>query len=592
MKKRFFLRASALLTVLPVAQAGGVVVFEGPSGGAGNVRVYDELTGALVSAPVALQGVAFVGFDHTGHTRLTERVGDLPRWRDDVPGAARIALPFDGGSLYHYRRAQGEGGTVFGYAHVTRDGDARALLEVAGIGAGGIGDPFLGRVGVSPNADAFLAATAVEAGGNLLEVTLGPTPSVIDRTSDQPPRRFGGESLALGESFGVAVCARGILRFDRAGTAPAKPVAFLAGQAPSYFSGQLVLSGNAQWAATTAGSGSSALHVFCFDATGIARRATTTPTALSGAGFLPLVEDGPHLAVSDDGSQCAWRTEGATTEAFTRRLQSPPTVGAQFLTSDLNFLDTLDEVGVLYFRASGALSMAVGERMTPAGNAIEKLDFYDVMLSEGGTPSFTNMSMSSGDATLPFFSVPAINPEDGMYLTPDRAAVVMHDDTNGAVIVHRIGQVGVAQILTDVKELDLVEFAGAFAMISIRRDSGQQPYELYRVPLTFATPPVLITSIASGGRFDRPSIRRESWIAFVAHELVGDRIGRVQLSTGIAHEFSPVPDVLGPTVGRTQLGSFAFSRGAPNAQHLVWPLGGATVQLLAPAGPGFVLPGA
>ncbi|MFN0241493.1 MAG: hypothetical protein ACKVWV_01240 [Planctomycetota bacterium] len=590
---KLFSRATALLTVLSVAQAGGVVIFEGPIGGAGNLRVYDELTGALLSAPAALQGVTFVAFDHTGHTRLTERVGDLPRWRDDVPGAARLALPYDGGCLYHYRRTLAQGGTVYGYAHVTRDGDARPLLEVAGIGAGGLSDPFLGRVAVSPSADAFLAATAAEAGGNLLEVALGATPAVIDRTSDQAPRRFGGDSLALGESFGVAVCARGILRFDRAGIAPAKPVTFNAGQAPSYFSGQLVLSGNAHWAATTAGSGPSALHVFCFDATGIARRATTTPTSLSGGGFLPQVEDGPHLAVSDDGSQCAWRTEGATTEGFMRRVQSPPVVGPQFLTSDLNFLDTLDEVGVLYFHASGALSMAVGERMTPAGNAIEKMDFYDVTLSGGDVPSFKNMSMSSGDATLPFFSIPAIDPEDGMYLTPDRAAVVMHDDANGAVIVHRIGQVGVTPILTDVKELDLVEFAGAFALISIRRDSGQQRYELYRVPLTFATPPVLVTSIASGGRFERPSIRRESWIAFVTHELVGDRIGRVQLSTGTVHQFSPVPDVLGPTVGRTQLGSFVFSRGAPNAQHLVWPLlGGAPVQLLAPAGPGFVVPGA
>lgn len=586
------LRATALLTVLPAARAGGVVVFEGPPGGVGNVRVYDELTGALFATPAALQGVEFVRFDHTGHTRVTERVGELPRWRDDVPGAARIALPHDGGCLYHYRRAMPAGGAVFGYVQITRDGQVRPLLEVAGTGAGGQGDPFAGRIAVSPNADAFLAATAVEAGGNLLEITLGTQPVVIDRTSDQAPRRFGADSLALGENFGVAVCARGVLRFDRTNAAPAKPVVFSAGQAPSYFSGQLVLSGNARFAATTAGTGPSALHLFCFDATSLARRATANPAPLSGAGFLPQVEDGPYLAVSDDGSQCAWRTEGLSTEAFTRRVQVPTMELPQFLTSDQNFLDTLDEVGVLYFHASGALSMVVGERPTPAGNAIEKMDIFDVTLTGGGTPSFQNMSMSSGDATLPFLSIPAINPKDGMFLTPDRAAVVMHDDTNGAVIVHRIGQVGVTQVLTDVKELGLVEFAGAFALISIRRNSGPQSYELYRTPLSFATAPVLVSTIPSGGRFERPSIRRESWIAFVAHELTGDRIGRVQLSTGTLHEFSPVPDVLGPMIGKTELGSFTFSRGAPNAQHLVWPLGGgATVQLAAPTGPGFVLPG-
>lgn len=599
--KNVLLRTCALLSLLPVARAGGVVVFEGPAGGVGNVRVYDEQSGGLLSAPPALQGVQFVTFDHTGHTRLEQFAGDRPRWRNDVPGAARLVLQNDGGCLYHYKRVVPQVGTAFGFMHVTRDGEARSLITLPAIGPQGQGDPFLGRVAVSPNADAFLAATAVEAGGNLLEITLGAQSTVIDRTFDQGPRRFGPDSLALGDTFGVAVCVRGILRFDRAGGAPATAVPFAAAPVPSHFTGQVVLSANAKWAATTAGSGPSALHMYCFDATSPARRATTSADSLSGAGLLPQVEDGPHMAVSDDGTQCAWRVEGVpaqagatSTEAFTRRVQAPPNEAPAFLTSTTNFTDTLDEVGVLYFHATGALSMAVGEKATPAGNAIEKLDFFDVTLPSGaGTPTFQNMSMSSGDATLPFLGIPTIKP-DGMFLTPDRTAIVINDQQSNSVLVHRVGQVGLITLFANVKSMDLVEFSGPYLLISIHRSTGPKPQELYRVPTTFATAPVLVASLPDGGTFDRTAVRRESWVSFIGTPIpsLGDRIGRVQLSSGSFQEFSPVLDILGPVVGRTGLGAFAFSRGTTSSQFVVWPFAGATVQLQVPAGPGFVLPGA
>jgi len=593
--------ALLLLCPSPAAAPGGVAVFENLSGSTGTVQTYDELTGAPLGGPAQLAGIRLLEIDFSERSTLTEFLPGRPRLREDVPGASRIALQKSRGSLYRYARPIQTGGEVYGFFRVAADGTAQPLLEQPGIGPGGTTDPFVPRVAIAPLGDAFLCATKPGAGGNLLEIRFAGSPSIVDRTATVAPLRFSGAGLALLPTFGIAVHSRGVLRFDRATLGDATAVSTTPDPLPAWFSGQVVSSRNGQWVATTAGSSATALHIYAIGSTGTARRASAIPQVVQSIGTLPEEATGPNLAISDDGAMCAWRAQeptptGMTRECFVGRTQPLPGEMPERLSSDQNFLDTLDEVGLFHFRPNGKLLLAVGERATAPATGVEKADLFEVTLPTGGPPSFLNLTMSSGDATVPFDAAPPTLKMQRATLLPDESAVVFFDDAGsaGSLLAVRPGQSGPQTILSGVKSLDLLEIVTRKILFAVRRDGGAEPEELYRISTSLGSPPTLIATEPNGAQFVRPAARRDGWISYVTVDLSGEQLDRIQLLSGSMQSFPGASTVFGPSFGYSGLGSLVFSIGPPPspATFTTWPLNGSpSVVLQAPPAPGFVLPG-
>ncbi len=584
---------TALLAALALSAHGGsVVLFEGTPGAPGNVRGYDELGGQLVAAPPELQGIQLRAIDFTGRTRLEEFLPRRPRRRTDVVGAARLQLYNQRGSLYHYSRARAQGGLSFGYFRIAADGSLVLLLEQAGTGALGTDDPFLPRLAVAPLGDEVLLATTLAAGGNVLEVDLA-TGVVTDRSANLPPLVLGDAGLALTGSTGVAVSTLGILRFARGANGDASSVGFGAQSAPAWFSQQLAASRNGQWFVTTAGSGPTSQFAYAFGTTGDATPLSTQAETLSGAGFEPEASDGPYLAIRDDGQQAAWRIETATTrEIYLAEVHPPSGQQPEQLSSTANFLDTLDEIGLAIFRPSGALHVAVGKSPLGVPNALESFDTYDVTMPAAGAPSFTNLSMFSGDATAPFTTAPAVKARDWTLLPDGQTLLVFDDQASDGVLYGIRPGFGAAQPELDhVKSLDGLELAARWMMVDIRRSDQGHQQELYRLPISLAQPATLLVSLPSGTNVSRYSARRDGWLAFVSNDGNGDTLWRAHLPQGLLQSWNANGVPLGAAIGLTSLGSFSLSVDTP-ASAATWPFAaGSGVALQVPAGPLQILPG-
>lgn len=586
--------AGALALALP-GWAGEVAVFEIGAGGSGSVRTYDEQTGVLVSSPAELTDIRLLPLEVNRRTSLEEFLPGRARLARDIPLASRVVLPAGQGSIYHYSRDVGDTTLAFGFFRVTLAGRAELLHELPGIGVGAVDDPFVPRVAIAPSGDAMLVVTLIPAGGNVLELDFSGTPQVIDRTAALPPRRCYPQSLVLSDTWGVCGIKRAALRFDRSAGAQAQPLDFGALPVPNVFSGTAVLSQNGQWCAITAGSSIRALDVYAFDAHGVAGIATPAPMAISGAGYLPEADDGPHLAVADDGATCAWRSEpippAISRESWVGRVHVPPADPALQVSSDGLFLDTLDEIGLFIFRTPTRLQLSVGAQPTPGASSLENADLFQFDVPATLTAgSFTNLSLSSGDNSVPFLSVPA--------LTIDRSAVLgattwyMDSDHGSEAIEATVENVAGAQtVLPNVKELLDWTFVNGWAWISIRRAGGQQAYELWRAPADLSTPAVLIVSDPNGD-FSRFTTRSDGQVAFVNGDVPS--LSRVQLANGALEVLPSTPADFGPTLAITALGGVAFAQsfsaaGAP--VFTVWPAASGTpVNLQSVALDGFVLP--
>lgn len=109
-------------------------------------------------ATTVLQNVELLPVERTGRTMAQADDPSVAR-RVVRKGIARIEFA-DGAKLFRYRRAAG---AFWGFLHVDATGAARVVLELAGIGANGLQDPFVDRVAVA--ADGTMAAMAKTAGG-------------------------------------------------------------------------------------------------------------------------------------------------------------------------------------------------------------------------------------------------------------------------------------------------------------------------------------------------------------------------------------------------------------------------------------------
>lgn len=595
---------AALTTALPAAAllafagpaAADATLFIGPDGGTGSVVVVDE-TGVNAPTPVAgLDGIELLALDAIGRTRLETFLPEHARLIADVPGASRVLLPAGAGSLYHYRRGLAGGGAEFGYFTVDADGVARALVARPGVGVAGDLDPFAPRVACDPSGSAVLVATTVAAGGDVLELDLA-TWTAIDRTPNLAPLAIAPDGLGLRDTWGVVGHAGGLLRFLRQPGAVAESVT-LPG-APTWFGGAFVFSGNQLVAATTAGSGPGAALPFALGPVGPAAQLDTTPRALSGPGFLPDVVDGPYMALSHDGSVCLWCSETpASREAWTARV-TLATSAALPVTSDQQFIDTLDEVGLagaMRRISDHAIVVAVGERADPVDGGIEGIDFYLVDVpTTGAAPTLTNITLTSNDAVEPF-TMGALEPTRATYRVPGTARVLMRDDggAGGRLTVADLETGAVQVALQGAEDLIAIEPVGAnFLTVT---DGDLTGVDLRTVALV---DPATGSATTLGNFdpttvFDRFATHPTGWIAFGIDLGGAELVARVRGVSGFGQLLTLFPIEPGPTLGWTPGDRLLLtgSLAGPDRIGFGWGLETTSFVVPLPPQPCFVLPGA
>jgi hypothetical protein len=585
---------TAAIAAFAALPTGGVALFRGQPGGAGDVEVVDVATGETLDAPVELSGITLLALDFNGRTELDRLLPDRAKLRTDVPGASRVELPSGAGSLYHFSRPRATGGLSFGLFVIDAAGDARVVLELDGTGALGDQPPIVARVALAPSGTGALVATTLAAGGDLYEIDLA-TGAVQPRTASLPRMAFTLAGTHLAASWGVAATDTSILRFDRASQSDAEPLTF-AGTPPAWFSGEIALSSNGLHAVTTAGDADGVEHVFAFGPSGDAVQVTAQPAAISGAGFEPEAAHGPFLAISDDGSLAAWRTEGASAEAFLARVPQPAPQPAVHLTSDQLYLDTLDEIGQFFFRpVTHALVLAVGETaLAPSG--IENLDYYSAALPASGGPSIANLTQTNGIAQPPFLVPSTLKPAHVMRVPGSDEVVFFNERSGGTGDLVAMGpaQVGARVLVPEVKSVDFLEGAGGAIFAGVRRAIANDPRELWRVDASLTAPPGPLVARSGASVLARAAARADGAFAMVERGANADYIWRFDPASAQLVLFSGRPLRYGPALDFVASGELAFGVGAGGLQTLyaIWPFGAPVRRLPVPPSPGFVLPGA
>lgn len=554
------LAASASAQVLP-APIDLVSGLYGPAGGAGQLVIYEGHAGRVLARPAWGSELRLLDIDFVGRTQLEELLPDRPRRRADVANGARLELPLGGGVLHRYVRS-GSSGDRFGFLWIGPDGRPRPRLERAGVG--GVGDPFVGRIAVDPDGTTLLVATVPAAGGDLLEVELA-SGQVLDRTPNVGPLTFSDAGLWLDEPWGFAVAAEGVWRFQRGGTSPATPVPFPVDANPSWFSGEAVTSPARRFGAVTAGDGPAQQHVFVFARVGPALRVTQQSAVVSGAGFLPESFHGPYLAVSDDGRLCAWRTEGVTREVRTARVAAAPQDDVQ-VSADAYFIETLDEVGQLGYRFDPTvLTLAVGERSLDDGT-IEKIDVYRVTLDTADQPAIENRTLSSGDTTTPFVAG-TISPEVAHELPGGAGTLIYDEDGDRLFALPTTG--GPKTLLTQVKEIQVVEATADHLVLGLRRESGAKPGEIHALPLDLSGPIVQLPGGGPDDEFLRGASDGVDQVALVSSDDVTETLVRLAVTAGTSETWGGAGPFPGP-LSFARDGALVFGAGNPLQAVQLW----------------------
>lgn len=571
------------------AQSPHTVLFRGLPAGFGTLEQRDLAAGGPPAFPLGAGQIRLLPLDVSGRTVLA-RADPAHGWRhDDVPGAGRVSLPAERGSLFHFEEDLGAGARSFGFFWIDAAGQARPVVARNGTGPANDRDPFLGRVAASADGLTMLCATTRAAGGNLLEIEIA-TGNVIDRTANQPARLWLAQSLFLAPQWGLAMHADGVQSFMRLPAAQASALN-LGLPAPTWYSGDVALSVAGNFGVFVAGSSALSADVYVADANGSVARATQTPAAISPAGYLPEQIDGPYLAVSDDGSQCAWRTEGLTREAFLARVPWQVAAPEVQLTSNANFTDTIDEVGQFAFRTSAGLVFSAGERAAPAGG-ISKLDVFSAVFPLGaGAPTLANLTQSSGLVTPPFLLPGAIRPE-GAFDVPGGLGRMLLDRATDT-LVWLAPQAGTpATVLAGVKGFSGVERSAARWVLVVQRSTPGQPYQVVAWDANSPLATQLLYSSISADSIDELSVRGER-CAFVERNTGLEDLRACNLITGNVQLFSTRDFLYGPALSIASNGELTTNLGAPPgaAVFVRWQLGSAPQRLGPTSGPGFVLRG-
>ena len=598
------LPSSSLFASLLLASALGAqaTVFEGTPGGVGNVLVFPA-PGSAFTSPTELQGVTLLPIDAVGRTEFTKFQSGQARLKTDVPGASRLILPAGQGCLYRYRRSVSNG-TEFGYFLVPPSGQARKLASFLGTGPNGTNDPINGPVGVAAQGDAFLVATTLDAGGDVHLVALDGSSQNV--TATLAPIQVLPQGLILLPDFGAALTARGPVRFLRgqgqAALVPLRPKAAAGSlgsnpgappRAPrlSYWGDGMVASADGSTIAVVAGVSAAQAHVFTLRATGDAVCVNDTPAPIQGPGF--STGSGPNLALAPDGSRAAWKTLDALGgESFSRTVPTLVTPPETQITADANFVDTLNDTGVLAFFDRNSVVLLVGEPNGAGG--IENADFYRATFPVGGGAlQLSNLTNTSGDGIAPFEEKGNLETTDGIYQIPGELGTVFHvPGSSGQGFVMRLdaptGNVDVLRSGVDL--LQSVERAGAGFVLGILNDQPATRELLY-VPFDHNQGATSLGLLAPGASFGPTTGNSLGTYGSLVNVTGGRQLGRVQVPGGTSNYQYPTPLAYGPTLGIDPAGNLlaTVTLGA-TTYHFSWLASDKSAVYFAGGGPGLVLP--
>ena len=563
---RQVLKLTLWLVPASIATAGGSVsVFVGPPGGVGSVRVFDETAATPPYDPPQLQAIRLLPIELSGRTELEEFLPERARLHAGAPEATHLRLPAGGGSLYRYARTGSGGGSLQGLMVIGPTGAATSVLEMAEPAPGV--EPFVSTVAVAPQGDALLVATSVLAGGDLLEIDLH-TGAVTDRSAGLPPLFLSGSGLALQDTWGIAAEVDALLRFDRASPGDAAPVPFAQQPAPTWFSQEVVVSRSGAFAATIAGDDAATAFAYVFAPSGPAERASDTPMALSGAGFLPHAAGGPWLAVSDDGAHCAWRAvsmQGYGNELFLATVPASPATPPLHVTQDSLFEPFLDEIGQFIFTTLARFLFAAGDPDYGGSGGMTNVDQFQVALPlTAGVPPIQNLSGTSGQDVPPFLVYPTIHPLRTAFVPGVEGSLVL-DGVGADLLSVEVDETGADDTFSDVASMDLMELVGGALVVALQ--SSDDPHEdglwLLPDPLDDDTAQMVLALPAPNRVLRGVASPDGSTVGFVTTDGSSEFVWRLDVASGQVELLTPRPLVFGSTLGFAPNGALTLSVGPP-----------------------------
>ncbi len=378
---KFALSSLTFLAFLAPVSAQSLTVAEGPAQGQLQIRVHDERQATLPSR-IFLEKVEFLPLEVTLRTDLQKYRTDRAR-RTQRQGLWRVELP-GGGRIFRYRRA---GGTRYGFLLIKADGMPSILLELPGLGMGGLSDPFADRFGVA--ADGQNAAVSTVAGA-LYHIRLDGRSFVSSKTPARSIAVTGiveAKSLAVGKR--VLFYQTGKTRLWRLALVDAsKPVEV----GPKIVTGgrlkeEMALAGNGTRLAFLAGP-KKLQHIYIVGEAGKALRITSKAAKYEDAGYLPETVMGPTLLFDDTGTKLFYVDSTIREELYLRDLLKAGS--ALHITSNTNFQPYIG-TGVLPVFLSGKLMVGIGNPKA-----------FDWYLADPAKGTVQNLSRSPGNTKAPF----------------------------------------------------------------------------------------------------------------------------------------------------------------------------------------------
>ena len=344
-----------------------------------------ELDAQGLPLQLVAQGADLLPLELVGAPRRDRLLLQVPRpSRPDDP-LTHVTLP-SGGALYRVALAQGQA-----LLHAGADGSLELLAAAP---------ELLPQAAVASDGSRVLLATPPSHGGDLLSVDLA-TGASINLTASLPAQEVEPASLRISAEGAFWVTA-GVLWRAPAGSAP-KPVGLGLPGLPVL--PDLALSADGRRAAVVAGSEDKQLadrHVAVVDLAGGVKVVTSGPGDWDTPGTdHPL---GPFVALSADGSRVVWRGTVQTQELFLAEVDLP-TAGPKQLSVEPQFPAYIDNAGVLGFKPDGRLSFFAGDVTISGVDQQEMIGAADLYLAEvpvAGTPTFVNMSVTSGQVSPPY----------------------------------------------------------------------------------------------------------------------------------------------------------------------------------------------
>jgi hypothetical protein len=538
-------------------------VFEAAPGAGGNVVVLGAVLGPAEERPPELQGITLLPLECVGRTQLNECLPDQTRRRTDVPGAARLVLAGEQGSLYKFRRPGAGSSVTFGLFRVDAAGRARLVFESSGTGSSGSRDPIPGRVAIAADGRTLLVATSEDAGGDVFEVDLD-SGLVRNRTELLPPLEVERNGLVLLPGWGLALADEGVFRFERAPDAQAVEVALPTSK--RWIGPDVVRSADGSTVAFLAGKDSSEAFVLACRRQGDALQVSHRAERIPGAGFLPEVATGPHLALSSDGSHAAWRVDG---ECFVHAVGS---AGSDVhVTGSANFHYTLNDTGVIAFIDRDSLVLVVGHE---DGEGIEYGDLFRLDIAASGEVAASNLSLTSGMRQPPF-DYGELDTRDGLYRMPGPVPSWLLQIEHEERLLWAGADGVVVEVLAEVESLDSLAVAGDHLVAGVTRPIGvDDPREeaLSLVQIPPGGQGAIVVRLPGGCHLSRQvGSRVNGRYAAVLEFPAGERLGRIDVPSPSGLLLSPSLLVFGPTAGLSADGAvLATVEVANDSAAFVW----------------------